>query len=176
VSSPRLTETSFVVLGLLELAGEATPYDLKRVAQVSVFNFWSVPHTQIYTECERLAAAGLLAERREEGGRRRRFYKLTAAGGAALDRWRAEPTEGFHEIRDPGTLKLFFGGDSAALAVGQLRVHKAKLEEAYAVEANPDLTPGMRLALELGINQERALVRFWSRQAKRARQPHQEDV
>src|SRR3954454_14880684 len=92
----RLTQTSYVVLGLVELCQPATPYDLKRVAEVSVFNFWSVPHTQIYAESGRLAAAGLLDEQRERGGRRRRIYRLTDAGRAELDRWRQEPDfEGF---------------------------------------------------------------------------------
>jgi hypothetical protein len=38
-----VTETSYIVLGLLERAGSATPYDLERFAQISVFNFWPVP-------------------------------------------------------------------------------------------------------------------------------------
>src|SRR6202166_3023959 len=76
MSSPRLTETSYIVLGLIEQIGPATPYDLKRVAQLSTVNFWSVPHTQLYTECARLAEEGLLTERREESGRRRRVYRL----------------------------------------------------------------------------------------------------
>src|ERR1700722_18055237 len=89
--APRLTETSYIVLGLLEQGEPATPYDLKRIAQVSTNNFWTVPHTQLYTECARLAAEGLLDERREESGRRRRVYRLTAAGREALEAWRNEP-------------------------------------------------------------------------------------
>src|SRR5271170_4958152 len=59
---PRLTEASYMVLGLVELAGQATPYDLKRVAQMSTNYFWSIPHTQLYSECARLAGEGLLDE------------------------------------------------------------------------------------------------------------------
>lgn len=171
MSTPRLTETSFAVLGLLDLAGEATPYDLKRVAQASVFNFWSVPHTQIYTECRRLAEVGLLAERQEQTGRRRRFYKLTPKGSKALSEWRDSPTASFHELRDPAALKLFFGGDPGPLAAAQLKVHEQKLEEALRVRENPDLSSGMRLVLELGIDHERAVVRFWSRLATQLDQP-----
>jgi PadR family transcriptional regulator, regulatory protein AphA len=64
----RLTATSYIVLGLLDLAGEATPSDLKRVSQMSTRNFWSVPHTQLPSECARLACEGLLMERQEQGG------------------------------------------------------------------------------------------------------------
>lgn len=62
MSVPRLTAVSYMVLGLIERAGEATPYQLKQVAARSVGNFWSIQHAQLYTEPERLAAAGLLAE------------------------------------------------------------------------------------------------------------------
>jgi DNA-binding PadR family transcriptional regulator len=165
VSSPRLSETSYIVLGLLEMSEPATPYELKRFAQMSVFNVWPVPHTQIYTECARLAEAGLLEENREESGRRRRFYKLTKRGREELARWRAKPTERMFEGRDLAALKLFFGTDPAALAEAQLEVHKSRLKELEANAAFPALPEGIRLTTELGINQERALVRFWSRLA-----------
>jgi len=84
-----MSETSFIVLGLLERLEPATPYDLKQMAQLSTFNFWSVPHTQIYTECARLADAGMLSEEHEQTGRRRRIYRLTASGRKELAGWRA---------------------------------------------------------------------------------------
>jgi DNA-binding PadR family transcriptional regulator len=163
VLTGRLTETSYIVLGLLDLNEPATPYDLKQFAKVSVFNFWSIPHTQIYTECARLAEAGLLTEQREESGRRRRFYKLTAKGRRALEKWRGEPTERTYEGRDLSALKLFLGTDPRALAEAQLEVHKARLSEMEANASYPALPEGIRLTTELGINQERALIRFWSR-------------
>ena len=94
LQEPRLTPTSFIVLGLIELSGEATPYDLKQAVGRSLGNFWSLQHAQLYSEPERLAEAGYLKERREEGGRRRRHYSLTAegpqgAGGVARDARRA---------------------------------------------------------------------------------------
>src|SRR5918995_908448 len=91
VSTPKLTETSYAVLGLLEFFEPATPYQLKQVAQVSVFHFWTIPHTQLYTECARLAEAGLLNEQREQTGRRRRLYRLSKAGRTALREWRGRP-------------------------------------------------------------------------------------
>ena len=77
MSSVRLTPTSYVVLGLIEACQPATPYELKQVAQQSIVNFWSLPHTQLYSECSRLAKEGLLDEQRENSGRRRRVYQLT---------------------------------------------------------------------------------------------------
>src|ERR1700736_4912712 len=106
MSSPRLTETSYIVLGLIAQVGPATPYDLKRLAQLSTSNFWSVPHTQLYSECARLASEGLLDERQEQAGRRRRIYRLTATGRKALEAWRNEPASDLYELRDAATLKL----------------------------------------------------------------------
>src|SRR5262249_13249301 len=91
VSTGRLTENSYIVLGLLEACEPATPYDLKQVAKQSTMHFWHVPHTQIYTECARLGEAGLLSETREHEGRRRRVYRLTDRGRDAMARWRADP-------------------------------------------------------------------------------------
>src|SRR5258708_10234708 len=114
MSTLRLTETSYAVLGLLEHCEPATPYQLKQIAQESIFHFWTIPHTQLYTECARLAEGGLLDERREDTGRRRRLYRLSAAGRKALREWRADPRTSLYELRDPGLLKLFCGADPVA--------------------------------------------------------------
>jgi PadR family transcriptional regulator, regulatory protein AphA len=169
MSSTRLTETSYIVLGLLEQFEPATPYALKRLAQVSTINFWSVPHTQLYSECARLAEAGLLSEQREQTGRRRRIYRVTERGVRALDDWRSEPTDALEEVRDAGLLKLFFGADPAKLAATQLEVHRRQLKAYEQMHAEAAEVPrGMRLALEAGIGHEREFVRFWSELDERA--------
>jgi DNA-binding PadR family transcriptional regulator len=161
--TPRLNETSYIVLGLLEQGEPATPYDLKRFAQLSTSNFWSVPHTQLYTECARLAGEGLLDERQEESGRRRKVYRLTDRGRELLDAWRSEPVSDLYELRDPATLKLFFGGDPKRLAESQLQAHERRLHEYEQLHALGEMLPeGQRLALECGIGHERESIRFWS--------------
>jgi PadR family transcriptional regulator, regulatory protein AphA len=167
-SDIRLTPTSYIVLGLLDAAGEATPYELKQAVAASVGNFWSLQHAQLYTEPERLARAGYLSERREESGRRRKRYRLTAAGRAALREWLATPVPGVTELRDVGLLQLFFGADPQALAAARLPSHRAKLAE-YEALAELDMAPGWRRALESGIGHEREWVRFWSRLARDGR-------
>jgi len=163
MSTPRLTETSYIVLGLLEQAEPATPYDLKQRAQFSTSFFWSVPHTQLYTECARLAKEGLLDEEQEQGGRRRRIYRLTAAGREHLRSWRDEPTAELYELRDPGTLKLFFGADPAKLASSQLEAHIQRLHTLERLcEEVPGDAGGERLALDVGIGHAREFIRFWS--------------
>jgi PadR family transcriptional regulator AphA len=163
VSTPRLTDTSYAVLGLVERFEPITPYQLKQVAQVSILHFWSIPHTQIYTECTRLAEAGLLDEQREETGRRRRIYTLSGAGRDALESWREDPVTDIYELRDPGLLKLFCGADPARLAEIQLEQHERRLALYTELAGNEGMPDGIRLALEGGIGHEREYVRFWSR-------------
>jgi PadR family transcriptional regulator AphA len=166
VTTPRLTDTSYAVLGLLDQFGPATPYQLKQIAQVSIFHFWAIPHTQIYTECGRLAEAGLLNEKREESGRRRRIYSLSAAGRRALDEWRSDSEADFYELRDPGLLKLFLGADPEGLAQTQIERHERRLAEyERMLEQGGQMPEGMRLALEGGVGHQREYVRFWSRLA-----------
>ena len=156
------------MLGLLEWSGEATPYELKQAVAMTLGNFWSVQHAQLYSEPERLAKAGYLSERREEGGRRRRRYSLTAKGKAALAEWREEPTDQLSELRDLALLKLFFGADPAELGEVQLEAHQRKLGE-YEVMRRMDPGEGARgpwLALDSGIGHEREWVRFWERLRK----------
>jgi PadR family transcriptional regulator AphA len=170
MSSPRLTEASYIVLGMLEQLQPATPYDLKQLARVSTIHFWSVPHTQLYTECARLAQAGLLSEERERSGRRRRNYSLTEEGRKALDEWRREPTGEVYELRDTATLKLFFGADPAVLAEMQIQAHRRRLASYEELRAGiPEDGPeGWRLALDGGIGHEHEFIRFWSQLASPA--------
>jgi PadR family transcriptional regulator AphA len=165
----KLTSTSYIVLGLLEsMAGdELTPYDLKQRLAISIDNFWSTPHAQIYREPERLARGGYVTERREEIGRRRRFYAITARGAEALDAWRHQAPEDAPELRDAGLLKLFFGADPAVVAQHQLPLHERKLAEYEALRAaGADVIPAPQLlALDFGIAHERAAVDLWTRVA-----------
>jgi PadR family transcriptional regulator AphA len=163
-----LTPTSIIVLGMLEF-GAATPYDLKARVAASIGNFWSVPHSALYAEPERLMKAGLVAERREDGGRRRREFSLTDAGRAALDEWRADPAAGQVELRNPALLKLFFGADPARLAATELERHRAKLAHYEAIKADDDGRGprGPFLALEAGLRHEREWIAYWEELSER---------
>ena len=165
VNLPRLTATSYIVLGLLVRAGgQATPYALKQMAAGSVGNFWTLHHAQLYSEPERLAGAGLVREEREAGGRRRRTYSVTKEGRAALEAWLQTPAATPGELRDPGLLQLFFGADARELAGPQQALHASKLEEYESLHAvaAARMPAGERLALEAGIAHEREWVRFWT--------------
>lgn len=165
MSSVRLSTTSYVVLGLVELCQPATPYDIKRAAEATTANFWTVAHTQLYSECSRLAREQLLEENQEKTGRRRKLYRITRAGQQALDAWRGEPAGESFELRDPGILKLFFGADPVQLAKAQLELHQQRLEQ-YREQAKAEMSEGMRLALECGLGHELEYVRYWKKLAE----------
>lgn len=165
-----LAPTAYVVLGLLEVNGPGTPYDLKRWVDASIGYFWSVPRAQLYVEPTRLEELGLVVEERESEGRRRRLYRITDAGRDALRSWLREGSPGASENRDPGLLKLFFSTissreDVSALARKEAGVHAARLAEYDRIQ--PRLEQHRRGAfalatLRLGQLHERAAVAFWN--------------
>ena len=125
----KLTGNSYAVLALLDQFGESTSYDIKQAIEISIQNFWPVPHTTAYEEPARLAAAGYLSVRQEEGGRRRRFYLLTETGREALTKWAADATVTPPQLREEAILKVFAGGDPGPLAEERRAWHEAKREE-----------------------------------------------
>ena len=141
-------------------------------------NFWSFPHTLLYSEPPRLATLGLVTEIRETEGRRRRIFAITPAGMSALSSWLDRPSGAPTELRDPGLLQLFFAdlaSDEARLRLAerQLAIHQAKLaayREDERLERRPDgLQRGQRTVehwrgetLPMGLRYEGAAVDFWT--------------
>ncbi len=163
MADARLTTPSFLVLGIIDRLGEASPYDVKVEAARTVAPFWSVPHAQVYAQCDRLLEAGLLSQVRQESGRNRRVLTLTDQGRAVLGRWLDDPEFVPVEARERGILKLWFGGRPDVLAPVQLGEHEKTLHgyEELADSVGELLTPGQREALEFGIRYERMMVDFW---------------
>ena len=132
MSTQRLGPSSYLVLGLLAREGPSTPYDLERHVRATLGNFWSFPHTLLYSEPARLVSLGLVDEARETEGRRRRVFTITSAGAAALIAWLDRPSGAPTELRDLGLLQLFFSDLASTearlhLAEQQLAIHRAKL-------------------------------------------------
>lgn len=125
----KLTGNSYAVLALLRQYGESTSYDIKQAIEISIQNFWPVPHTTAYEEPARLATSGYLSVRQEEGGRRRRFYSLTEKGREALAEWAGDPEVAPPQLREEAILKVFAGADPGPLVAGRRAWHEAKREE-----------------------------------------------
>lgn len=169
MSTPSLTPTSYLVLGLVAGMGPVTPYEMKQFVSDSIGYFWSFPHSQLYAEPDRLVDAGLLDVEQEEGGRRRKRYSITTEGRRALEVWLADPTSEVEEIRSMATLKLFFGAlarseEIVALAEEQVRACQAKLDAYRAIDEAVGGAPGFEFpltTLQLGMKVEQAELEFW---------------
>lgn len=168
----RLTTTSYAVMSLLDLLGEATPYDLKQLLEHSIENFWPVPHTTFYDEPARLAGAGFLSQSQEQGGRRRKRYTLTDAGRKALRAWADSPGAPPSQYRDEGMLKVFAGADPQVVFAGRGDWHRAKLAELEgymeALKAGPegyveDKWRGAEATLIGGIAYHRQMIETYER-------------
>lgn len=168
--TPRLTPTSYVVLGLINLRGSSTPYELESAVQKSVAYFWTFPHSQVYREPDRLADFGLLHVERESGGRRRKVYRLTDAGEKALTAWLATPVKDVFEMRDEAVLQLFFSEQLNStqvvdLARREIELYEARLRVYSNIEARerPRHGDSRRMApLRLGVQLAEAFRDFWT--------------
>jgi PadR family transcriptional regulator, regulatory protein AphA len=157
----RLTQTSYAVLALFQHLGEATSYDLKQAIEISIENFWQVPHTTAYDEPARLAAGDYLTVRQEPGGRRRKLYALTELGREALGAWTAEPTAAPPQLRDETMLKVFAGADPSPLLPPRRVWHEAKLielEGLLALVREADGPEGPARTLIAGIAYHRKML------------------
>jgi PadR family transcriptional regulator, regulatory protein AphA len=170
MSTPRLSHTSYLVLGLVAGLGAATPYELKQMVSTSIGCFWSFPHSQLYSEPNRLATLGLLEVDQEEAGRHRKRYSITPAGREALESWLRAPETGRSEIREPGLLQLFFGalaeeGDMTRVAQTRVKLYEEELERFREIERNISEHPDMHYpyaTLRLGIAFTQASLAFWT--------------
>lgn len=159
----NLTIPSYIVLWIVRTLEEATPYEMKQYAAMSIDHFWSIRHAQLYSEPDRLVAGGYLTVRQEQGGRRRKRYRLTDAGAEVLNAWQDEPTARRIELRDEALLKLFVGADPVRIATDQLPIreaHLVALEAAHATFAAM-MSPGQRLGVEMGIAVEKTVIAHW---------------
>ncbi|WP_406369183.1 PadR family transcriptional regulator [Streptomyces sp. NBC_00647] len=178
MADARLTTASFLVLGIIDKLGEASAYDVKVEAARTVAPFWSVPHAQVYAQCDRLLEGGLLSQVRQESGRNRRVLTLTDQGRAALQGWLDDPAFVPVEARERGILKLWFGGRPELLGPVQLDEHGRTLDdyEELASSVGELLTRGQRDALEFGIRYERMMVDFWQWVQRRDEERGDEDT
>lgn len=97
----------YAVLAAL-LEGEASGYELSKVFDVSLANFWPATPQQLYRELERLAGDGLIEARTVPQERRptKRLFSLTGAGREQLSAFAAEPTRRPTAVRDEFLIKM----------------------------------------------------------------------
>lgn len=157
----KLTGTSYAVLAVLDEFGEMTSYDLKGAMEMSIQNFWPVPHTTAYEEPARLTAGGYLAARQEEGGRRRRIYSMTEKGKEALAAWAADIAVTPPQLREEAILKIFAGADPGPLGAERRAWHEAKRDELSAMLREVRAAEGFAASertLTVGVNYHQKML------------------
>ncbi|MFC6011995.1 PadR family transcriptional regulator [Nocardia lasii] len=94
MSSPRLTGTSYALLGLLAVQPWST-YELTRQMDRSLGRMWPRAQSRLYDEPKKLVALGLATAENEVVGRRpRTVYTITPTGREALAAWLRQPGQG----------------------------------------------------------------------------------
>ena len=135
----NLSVTEYSVLGLLDLGGGQSGYDLLKRVERNVGYMWAPAKTGLYTVLGRLEAAGLASSRTaKERGPTKQVYSITAAGRAALRAWLTDSTLEITPPRDPFLVKLFFAKRAAPAAAVELvvayREHIARLLEEWELQ------------------------------------------
>jgi len=106
--APKLTTTSYVVLGHFSLRPRWSTYELAQQMKRSTRHYWPRAESKIYEEPKKLVAHGLATATREYTGRRpRTVYAITDEGRDALAQWIDEPG-GQPVIEFEGLVKVLF--------------------------------------------------------------------
>lgn len=124
----------YIILGFLaqqDLAG----YDIKKLFEGELSDFWYANHSQIYPELKRLEEQELIRSHAVTVGTRleKKYYHITPAGQALLDEWMHEPLGAIVPSRDEFTMKLYLVRTAADPLVRkpfeeEIQRHEEKLE------------------------------------------------
>lgn len=168
----RENKTKYAVLAFLTWH-PMSGYDIKKIVEKSISNFWSESYGQIYPILKKLVTEGLASSKTEEqqGRPSRQLYSITPKGREELKRWLSEPSD-YNVGRIEILLKLFF---SSRVPVEVSRNHveefletqKALLHKYESIEGNlksehegsPEL-PYWLMTLSFGRHQSEALVKW----------------
>ncbi len=137
---PRLTTTSYAILGLLAIQPWST-YEITKLMRRALLAVWPRAESNLYREPQRLVDAGLATARRVDVGRRRRTeYAITRRGRAALKAWLATPASPT-VLESEAALKVLFANNTSSEVLQQ------RLAE-FAAEAESSDEPWRAIALE----------------------------
>ncbi|CDM77505.1 hypothetical protein DSM43518_03551 [Mycobacterium marinum] len=145
-------------LGLLSQE-PGSGYDLLKRFQLSMNNVWPATQSQLYSELNKLAAAGLIKSS-DLGPRGRKEYAITDAGRAELYRWMTSPQQD-PPVRNAALLRVFLLGqldpsqarsylESLLSLSEQEKTHYERIRDAYDW-AEDDDSFFARAALEQGL-------------------------
>ncbi len=150
-TAPRLTTTTYGVLGLLAVRPHST-YELAKAMDRSVGRVWPRAQSKLFEEPKKLVAHGYATAREESVGRRpRTVYTITRSGRRALAAWLAEPGDG-PALEFEGLVKLIFADhgtrDDALASIARARE--------WAVEMNTSsIEAGEKFVEKGGLYEQR---------------------
>ena len=128
--TPRLTTTSYAILGLLAIQPWST-YEITKLMRRALLAVWPRAESNLYREPQRLVDAGLATARRVDVGRRRRTeYAITRKGRTALRAWLATPSSPT-VLESEGALKVLFADNTSVAVLEQRLADFADEAEAY---------------------------------------------
>ncbi len=99
----------YAILGLID-KGEVTGYDLTKIFNDSVADFWSANQSQIYPELKKLVQAGLIEYEVVIQGEvlEKKLYSITSQGKAELKKWIMEDEPPLSQSKDIFKLRIYF--------------------------------------------------------------------
>lgn len=103
----------YILLGLIsqkDMAG----YDIKKLFNTELSDFWHANHSQIYPELRRLEAEEYIEAKTEIVGEKleKHFYHITQQGLSMLHQWMKEPLSDVPPSKDEFPLKAYLIDDA----------------------------------------------------------------
>ena len=127
----------FAILGLLNQE-DMTGYDLMKLFESTLCEFWSAKHSQIYPELKKLHEEGCVEYQIEmsDNSAEKKLYHITDEGKAQFLQWLASETKTQATPKDIGRLKIFFCNclnpdDCRFLLEEQLHQHRKRLKHLH---------------------------------------------
>ena len=123
------------LLGLLKYR-ESTGYDLSKMFEDSLNNFWHAQSSQIYRELKRMEDSGLVSSRTvvQDGRPNKRLYAITDAGRRELDAWLTDARPQFENTHHEILMRVFFGAEAPSATLQLLEACRDECKR--ALEAN----------------------------------------
>lgn len=149
------------ILGLLTYR-ESTGYDLARIFEDSLNNFWHAQSSQIYRELGRMEEKAWVSSRSviQEGRPNKRLYAITESGRVELMRWLAEAEPSFENSHHAMLMRLFFGADDPAAALSLLKACRDRCKTALEACRAPIENNIAAYAASMAGGQEKS--KYWA--------------
>ncbi|BCN30058.1 PadR family transcriptional regulator [Anaeromicropila herbilytica] len=157
----------YIILGLLDKK-ELTGYDITKIFEQEIGEFWKAKHSQIYPELKKLEEDQFISYKMETVGSKleKKCYTIREEGKRELEEWISEPTRELLANKDEFILKLYFIREEKDERINkmfeeQILMHEEKLEHlrlrkqiVFKTNQEKELNYGHYLILDHAINRE----------------------